>query len=231
MGEMSREYEKAVDYICGEIRDGRIREGDRLPTERTLADRLHISRNSTREALRSLEHMGIVRSVRGSGSYYTGDVAARIAEMLGMLLRIRRVEVLDLCRFRRMMEKAVCFTLLTQGGAALDDLAGLPPEPPEDLAEETELDCRFHFELIRRTENQFLAGLMSGVTDVYRAMIAAALAKLDPAEKAVLWRTHGEMLDALRQGDRAGCEVAIDRHYDIIESILGSGAPEERRGG
>ena len=56
MKENSREYQKAVDYICSEIANGNISIGDRLPTERTLSGQLGISRNSTREALRSLEY-------------------------------------------------------------------------------------------------------------------------------------------------------------------------------
>ena len=43
MKENSREYQKAVDYICSEIANGNISIGDRLPTERTLSGQLGIS--------------------------------------------------------------------------------------------------------------------------------------------------------------------------------------------
>ena len=58
MEETTREYQRAIRYLCGCIRDGSIAVGDRLPTERTLSETLQISRNSTREALRSMENMG-----------------------------------------------------------------------------------------------------------------------------------------------------------------------------
>ena len=70
MKENSREYQKAVDYICSEIANGNISIGDRLPTERTLSGQLGISRNSTREALRSLENMGtdkLIQDLRNAG--------------------------------------------------------------------------------------------------------------------------------------------------------------------
>ena len=46
-----QEYEKAVQYIYSMLRDGVVKPGDRLPTERAIAETLGISRNSTREAL------------------------------------------------------------------------------------------------------------------------------------------------------------------------------------
>ena len=76
--EGNREYQKVIDYLCDEIREGRIRQGDRLPTERVLSEQLQISRNSTREALRSMDYMGIIESVQGSGNYYTGNVSKRL---------------------------------------------------------------------------------------------------------------------------------------------------------
>ena len=97
MKENSREYQKAVDYICSEIAKGNISIGDRLPTERTLSEKLGISRNSTREALRSLENMGITESVRGSGNYYTGNVSKKFSEMIRTLLMIKVVSKKDIC--------------------------------------------------------------------------------------------------------------------------------------
>ena len=91
MEETTREYQRAIRYLCGCIRDGSIAVGDRLPTERTLSETLQISRNSTREALRSMENMGIVESRRGSGSYYTGNISKKLSEMIRTLLLIRLV--------------------------------------------------------------------------------------------------------------------------------------------
>ena len=51
----NKEYQKVIDYICQEITDGRIKIGDRLPTERLLSEQMGVSRNCVREALRSAE--------------------------------------------------------------------------------------------------------------------------------------------------------------------------------
>ena len=70
-GNMSLEYEKAINYIYGLMKDGTLREGSRLPAERTISEEVGIGRNSTREALSILQGMGLIESVRGSGNYVT----------------------------------------------------------------------------------------------------------------------------------------------------------------
>ena len=76
MTEKGREYHRAVDYLCGLIESGELKEGQKLPSERSIAETLSISRNSIREALRSLENMGVVESRVGSGSCVHRNIGA-----------------------------------------------------------------------------------------------------------------------------------------------------------
>jgi len=61
---------RAVDEISAQVRamiaDGKLKPGDRLPAERDLSARLHVSRNTLREALRALEHAGIIEMRKGA---------------------------------------------------------------------------------------------------------------------------------------------------------------------
>ena len=68
MSENRREYQKAIDYLSDQIRAGMLTVGSRLPTERAIAEDLGISRNSTREALRTMENMGMIESKQGRGT-------------------------------------------------------------------------------------------------------------------------------------------------------------------
>ena len=56
--ETGRAYEKVIDYIKKKIMGGDLRQGEKLLPERELAEKLGISRNSVREALRTLENIG-----------------------------------------------------------------------------------------------------------------------------------------------------------------------------
>jgi DNA-binding transcriptional regulator YhcF (GntR family) len=63
----SRAYEPVVDRIEEQILTGGLRVGDRLPGEWDFAARLEVSRSAVREAIRTLEAQGVVRSTVGAG--------------------------------------------------------------------------------------------------------------------------------------------------------------------
>src|SRR5512145_2412646 len=69
--EPQRLYRRIAEQIVQLIRRGEYRPGDRLPPERDLAKKLHVSRPSVREALIALEVEGYVEVRVGSGVYVT----------------------------------------------------------------------------------------------------------------------------------------------------------------
>lgn len=111
-GNMSLEYEKAINYIYGLMKDGTLREGSRLPAERTISEEVGIGRNSTREALSILQGMGLIESVRGSGNYITRKAGQSIKQTIKMMLALGSISEDDVCVFRREMEKSVCSLLI-----------------------------------------------------------------------------------------------------------------------
>lgn len=216
--EGNREYQKVIDYLCDEIREGRIRQGDRLPTERVLSEQLQISRNSTREALRSMDYMGIIESVQGSGNYYTGNVSKRLSEMLRIFLRIKLVTREEICDFRRTMEKAICASVIENPEAKLQEVESLleqgnTGEQEEDAAEH---DRQFHYLLAAASGNHLWMELMDAVSDVYREWIDEILRQSDEQTKQALHRAHREIFRALKEKDREACKAAIDAHYDLV---------------
>src|SRR5260370_19079663 len=60
-----RTFEEIINQIKANIEEGRLQRGDKLPTERALASQFQVSRNTVREALRTLEISGFVTLKRG----------------------------------------------------------------------------------------------------------------------------------------------------------------------
>ena len=58
----TRLYEAIVEQLVELIKDGKLKPGDRLPSERQLSEELQVSRTAIREALRSMESMGYIDS-------------------------------------------------------------------------------------------------------------------------------------------------------------------------
>lgn len=75
MTESQPQYKKVLDYILSEIGSGRLRQGDRLPSEKKLCEKFSLSRQTVRHATGELEKRGVITRVRGSGSF-VGTAAA-----------------------------------------------------------------------------------------------------------------------------------------------------------
>jgi len=66
-------YEIVYNHIINEIKSGNYNKGDRLPTEKELTEKFNVSRITTKKALEMLSEEGIVKRIRGKGSYITKD--------------------------------------------------------------------------------------------------------------------------------------------------------------
>jgi DNA-binding FadR family transcriptional regulator len=71
-------YERIADRIAGEIRMGLLKPGERLPSERDLAQRLEVGRSSVREAIAALQVHGVIETRPGSGSFVAADAVERV---------------------------------------------------------------------------------------------------------------------------------------------------------
>ncbi len=93
--------EQALAQIRELIESGEYGPGDQLPTERELAERMGISRAPIREALRSLETTGLVRSRSGSGTF-----VSRSTSLAGRLMLQDPSKPADLFEIRQVLEPA-----------------------------------------------------------------------------------------------------------------------------
>src|SRR5438067_4956228 len=101
-----RVYEHIVAQIERAIYEGRLAHGDKLPPERQLVREFGASRVAVREALRALEHRGLVDVRQGSaGGYFIREVdATTVVRDLSTLFRLRRVSLAHLAEARVLLE-------------------------------------------------------------------------------------------------------------------------------
>ena len=70
---METKYQNLINYIQEQITDGQLGPGEKVPSENQLAERFHISRQTVRKAIGTLEEEGLVQRIRGSGTYVSFD--------------------------------------------------------------------------------------------------------------------------------------------------------------
>ncbi|MDH2442578.1 FCD domain-containing protein [Amnibacterium sp. CER49] len=102
-------FESCIEQLGSAIRLGIFRPGDRLPSERELADRLSVSRATLREAMSALRAAGFVSTSRGRGGGTVVETAAGDWTAAPITGTDRKAEIEDLTVFRSVIEPGAAY--------------------------------------------------------------------------------------------------------------------------
>jgi len=212
-------YQRIALAIAASISDGRYTPGQKLPSERELADELGVSRPTIRDAMIALEFQGLVEARQGSGVYVT--TVAPVPEDSTDL----EVNALEWTEARRLFEgeaSALSAAMATDEQlTALERLVNAMGQNPSD--DETErLEREFHVSLALATDN---AAIVAGVEELWdlRQQSPHCASMLRRARNAGgnFIGEHRQIMKALRERDSRGAREAIHSHLgQVIESLL-----------
>jgi GntR family transcriptional regulator len=87
-------YRQIIHQVQAAVADGRLKEGDQLPTIRALHEKLKVNPNTVARAYRELQHLGIISAEHGSGCYVAPAAPAKPADMLA---REKQARIRQLC--------------------------------------------------------------------------------------------------------------------------------------
>ncbi|ASO19878.1 GntR family transcriptional repressor for pyruvate dehydrogenase complex [Actinoalloteichus hoggarensis] len=213
----------AITKIRGMIVSGELRPGDRLPREADLADRLGLSRNSLREAVRALSLIRVLDVRQGDGTYVTSLEPSVLLEAMGFIVDLHRDDsLLQFFEVRRILESAAA-SLAAQSAteaqiadlaALLDDL-GEQPSVDELLAN----DLEFHRRVAAVSGNEVLVSLIETVSSrTQRARIWRGLTENGAVRRTIA--EHRAILDAIGAGRADLASAAMTMHVAGVESWL-----------
>ncbi len=159
----NRIFQDIVEQIQEAILGGQFKSGDVLPPERELKEMFQTSRGTLREALRVLEHKGLIEIRLGvnGGAYVKGTVSDPLVESLGLMLRSRQISLEHLNEFREDVEGFVTARAAERADESdireLTDLFSQAREHMEkglDHRQEfLEVDKQFHKQIARISRN------------------------------------------------------------------------------
>jgi GntR family transcriptional repressor for pyruvate dehydrogenase complex len=210
-----------VEGVLASIKD-LLQRGAELPAERVLARSLGVSRPSVREALRTLERMGVIDVRHGSGARVAASGEAVLRSPLEYLIALDRPSIHELHETRVLLE-----THLAERAAerrSHEDLAALEASLRDmkaklsDPKAVTDPDLRFHRALAAAARNRLLERVMNCLQESVRDMIDAAW----PGNRSMnsSWKRHADILDAVRRADPAAARRAMQRHMDEMTREL-----------
>jgi DNA-binding FadR family transcriptional regulator len=225
-----------VDRLTTEIREGRLAEGDKLPTEASIMEAFGVSRTVVREAISRLQAAGLVQTRHGVGTFVLAqsevpafrvspEQLATLREVIALLeLRIGiESEAAALAAMRRTEEN------LIQLRKALDAFAGAVESGRDAVA----ADADFHQEIARATQNHHFIELMKslGAGVIPRSRLED-VDLLEPERQAYLRRVnqeHESIYDAIAAQDVEAARAAMRTHLSNSRERHRRGASVHRQ--
>ena len=107
----SKMFLDIVGALKSLIREEGIKTGGRLPSERELAERLKAGRSTIREALRSLELLGLIETRRGEGTFLADFKKHQLVEVLAAFIMQQSDSVTDVLATRKLHETDAILTI------------------------------------------------------------------------------------------------------------------------
>lgn len=226
---MEKTYEKVVEYVKSEILTGRLKPGDRLPSERELAEKLGSSRNSVREGLRVLDNIGIVTSQHGSGNYISLNFDETMTEVLSFMYLLKGIREDQLTEFRRSIEVESYYLAMDrvtdqQKKELMEHLEKLETVRTENAR--VRHDRAIHQILVTASGNDFLITnymALNNIIDRYiRSMRSRIINGMN--DQHMLAKAHRDLVEGIVEGNLEKGISGMRRHFDYIR-IYGGKAP------
>lgn len=226
-----RTFEEAVGQLAEAITSGHVRIGERLPSERALAEAMKVGRPTIREALQVLVHAGVIEIAgrgRASGAYVRSDIVP--PNLLGDdPTSLRMSEVAGVLVARRLLEPRVAqLAAVERKDDDVDRLVELVRRQEESAGERSvflDLDLRFHREVGRSTHNATVQTLTRSLLRQVERAYDLALRPTDELLWGRIIAEHKEIITAIARRDPERAELAAKKHLGILEDIW-----EEERG-
>ena len=214
--------DQTLEQLKNYILSGVVRLGERLPSERALADALGVGRYSVREALKVLEAVGLVESRVGEGTFLTTNTGASFGRILGLSLATWGGAMIELLDARKMIEAEAARA--AAGRASPDDINGIEAELKtmhanmDRVTAYLKADFNFHRLIGEASHNAIISQFVSNLIDMLEEVLQETHSASLPAQ-AEGGGTHQAIFDAIARGDADGAAVLMRDHIQFSSEV------------
>lgn len=219
-------YEEIIDQVKSLIAEGILNPGDKLISEREMADRLKVGRSAVREAFRALEAMGVIEIRQGEGTFIKEVSTDSLAQTLALFLMTERDTTRELLELRKILE-------VEAAGLAAQRHTEEESRKMEEALEQMEKDIasgdlgqqadwHFHYAVAEASHNSLLVRLMDSIGDTIRRVLRTARQELyrTPGTPQRLLGEHRAVFDAIRNSRDQEARRAMCEHLERVERAL-----------
>lgn len=236
---LSEQLAKKITLL---IKEQDLRTGDRLPSERHLAQLLHTSRAPVREALRILSSQGLLYTRRGGGSYVQDSHQqwnAHCMEPMSSLLQADVFYRYDVLETRRALESSCAWHAAQRATAQDRDAIKrcfdhlVEQQQVQNVLLAAQADAKFHLAIAQASHNAVMLQVMRGLVDLVFSTVQESRRIIFQFEdvKAVerLTEQHHALMQAILTGDADSAKLHAQDHLDYVQDTIRKAEEDEAR--
>lgn len=218
----SKITQKIIEQIRTAILQGKLKPGDKLPSEKEMVELFQVSKQTLRESMRALEYLGMidVRKGIGGGAFIVEVDIEVTKQSLANYLYFKHMTIQDLSEFRKLIEPYAAHKAAQQiSPAELEKLKALNDCARENLrqgdaqaARRDEFD--FHRYLAELTHNPLIVLILDfaeGMLDDFKKIVQPDIAFFED-----VLASHDRIYEAISLGD---AQNAHDEMYDHVVAV------------
>jgi GntR family transcriptional repressor for pyruvate dehydrogenase complex len=206
-----------------QIRKGKYRQGERLPSERILAEKRGVSRGVVREALKILSERGFVRSQTGMGTIIVCAEPSEIVKKIESAIYGTAVELEQILEIRKMLETTVVNNIIdniTPNAISSIRNAYTEIDRVREIGGDVfEADSRFHLALAEHCGNTLLSVLCAAFFNTSGKRFYELLKNADGFSIDDVQHEHMNIIRAIEAADRIAAADAVKSHIECIHMM------------
>lgn len=193
--------------------------GDKLPSERMLAEKFNVSRSNLREALQTLEFYGLVKSIPQSGTFVADIGITALNGMIDDILGLPEPSFKDLVEARIFLElKGVKLAALRRSPEDLIHMENALAQYSEKVIrgeDAVQEDLLFHLAIAKASANPTLNTFMLKITpEIINNFEKHHVCDKDTAFKGI--QEHKEILEAIKAQNPVAAKEAMKIHFKVL---------------
>lgn len=203
--------EQIAQRIRTLILERQLGAGDRLPSERVMAERFGVSRSSIREGIKLLAALGWVEIRTGDGTYISSDLTGSVLKTLSWAVILTENVASDLVEARLVIEPNLAALSAKRANEEnkaeiLETIERMENNIGES-GEVVKADLDFHIAIAKSSGNQMLFETLVGLQHIMRSHLEKYHTGIDEQKHAL--KDHCNIYDAIRNGDAAAARKAM----------------------
>ena len=225
-----------AEQILGAIKQGEYQIGDKLPSERIIAEQTKVSRNSVREALSALQILGVIESRAGTGTYVRNGVKSKVNIDQVVTFVEKSEDLFEVWEARKEIENSlVKFAIDRANKEDIDEIVGaLDKMRNATLARDNvrflDANTDFHLSVAKAASNLPLTNALRPLLEITTQQL------LEELKLGYVWKDvegclagHEAILEAIRKRDEEAGAKAVKAHFEDLQKYTRGRYPQEEK--